>query len=664
MLVVPSGRDGIVFAHNHGSQVPPHGSISERTTGGERVTAPKSDGTLQAAHESSLRQLTPLLVWAVVFCDIGTSIYYVPGILYQTPGIGDTAPLYVLAATIGFLFLAQKYIEICWRNPDGGGVVSIATQAFTPIVGCIGGLLISVDYFLTSAISSVSGIHYLGSVFPVLDDHIVALSVGALLLLAIVNTIGIRESAMLSLVMAIAAVVVDVVVIGVVCFSFGPEQWAAVKANLALAGSLTPKTFLIGFSGAWLAFSGLESISQLSPAMRLPIAATAKRGMRYVVFTMVATAPVLTLFAIALLSPEIKGDKHAAERFVSELGSTFGGSWMKIAVVATATSLLLFAANTAIIGGYHVFLALTERGFMPSILARRNRYFETPQIAILVATFVPILIIAFAQGDIEALGALYAFGLLGCFVLSSAGLDVLRWRAGVRGGKFWLGLAVTGLVVLAWGTNLYVKHEATLFGSLLVGFGLLLALGTRRKWFADWFYKIPMIARQTPERIEETEERIEHEEKLEILSLTQAESISQLYPSGTMIALRASNPGLISEAIAREKGRGGRTLYALYVEERTGLFVRAANWTPKEEGVQALRAAIQAAESEGMTLIPVWTISYNAVEGILRAAEALGVSAIMIGVSQRSSIYHLLRGHVLAGLTKRLPPGIRLLIYG
>jgi len=31
-------------------------------------------------------------------------------------------------------------------------------------------------------------------------------------------------------------------------------------------------------------------------------------------------------------------------------------------------------------------------------------------------------------------------------------------------------------------------------------------------------------------------------------------------------------------------------------------------------------------------------------EGILRAAEALGVSAIMIGVTQRSSIYHLLRG--------------------
>jgi hypothetical protein len=420
--------------------------------------------------------------------------------------------------------------------------------------------------------------------------------------------------------------------------------------------------FLIGFSGAWLAFSGLESISQLSPAMRLPIPGTAKRGMRYVVITMVATSPILTLFSIALLSPGTKDANH--ERFISELGLVFGGHALEIAVVATASSLLLFASNTAIIGSYHVFLALTERGFMPSVLARRNRYFETPHIAIAVATIVPIFVIMFARGDLETLGNLYAFGLLGCFVLSSAGVDVLRWRDGTIGWKFWIGLFTTFLVVAAWSTNLYHKHEATLFGGLLVGFGLLMALGTRRKWFADWFYKIPFFARVLPARISETEEKIEHVEKLEILSLQQAESISQLYPSSTMIAVRAGNPGLVNEAIAREKGRGGKTLYALYVEERTGLFVGTEDWKPKEEGVEALREAAKAAESEGMTLIPVWTISYNAVEGILRSAEALGVTAIMIGVSQRSSIYHLLRGHVLAGLTKRLPPGIRLLIYG
>src|SRR6185436_10675463 len=170
------------------------------------VTHPGDEQALHPhATEGSLRQLTPLLVWAVVFCDIGTSVYYVPGILYQSDG--DRAPLYVFAAMIGFLFLAAKYVEICWRNPDGGGVVSITTQAFTPILGCIGGLLISVDYFLTSAISSVSGIHYLGSMFPFLEHHVVSLSIATLLFLAIVNTIGIRESAILSLGMACAAFV-------------------------------------------------------------------------------------------------------------------------------------------------------------------------------------------------------------------------------------------------------------------------------------------------------------------------------------------------------------------------------------------------------------------------------------------------------------------------
>jgi amino acid transporter len=621
---------------------------------------PKADAPLSPASETSLRQLTPLLVWAVVFCDIGTSVYYVPGILYASDG--DTAPLYVFAAMIGFLLLAAKYVEICWRNPDGGGVVSIATQAFTPIVGCIGGLLICIDYFLTSAISSVSGIHYLGSLFPSLDHHVVPLAIATLLLLAIVNTIGIRESAMLSLGMAAAALATDIIVIGAAVLNFGPEQWAAVKENLALARHVTPAAFTIGFSGAWLAFSGLESISQLSPSMRLPIEKTANRGMRYVVITMVASAPVLTLFAIALLSPEVKSANN--ERFISELGLVFGGRWVQVAVVITASSLLLFAANTAIIGCYHVFLALTERGFMPSILAKRNRYFETPQIAILVATFVPVLVMVGTGGDMEKLGALYAFGLLGCFVLSSISLDVLRWRTGARGWKFWLGVFTSLIVVVAWVTNLRVKSAATIFGSSLCVIGLLMAIGTRRKWYSDWFYQIPFIAQFIPRRILESEAKVEHEERLEVLSLAQAESIAQLYPSSTMIAMRATNTGLVSEAIAREKGRGGKTLYALYVEERTGLFVRTADWKPKPEGLEALRSAVQAAESEGMTLIPVWTFSYNAVEGILRSAEVLGVTAIMIGVSQRSSIYHLLRGHVLAGLTKRLPPGIRLLIYG
>ncbi|MDZ4773686.1 MAG: APC family permease [Planctomycetota bacterium] len=624
------------------------------------MSAAKSKDGVGPGGDASVRHLSPLLVWAVVFCDIGTSVYYVPGILYDR--VGNVAPIFVWIGLFGFILLGSKYVEICWRQPEGGGVVTIASKAFMPSAGALGGLLISVGYFLTSAISSVSGMHYLGTVVPFFEHNVTSMAIATLLLLALVNIIGIRESAWLSMVMAVASLVVNIVVVAVVIAFYPTESLQAVKSTLTLAQDMDRTTFLVGFSAAWLAFSGLESISQLSPAMKLPLQLTAKRGMRYVIATMLLTSPFLTLLAVALLPTAVKDAN--SEHFISELAGGFGSGALKLAVVISGSSLLLLASNTAIIGSYHVFLSLTENGFMPSQLARRNSLFGTPQIAIMVATVIPILVIWLSGGEMQILAGMYAFGLLGAFLLSSAGLDVLRWRDGRRGIVFWLGIFTTILVAVAWAVTIKVEGIATLFGSLIVLVGLVMALGTRRKWFADWFYQIGFVRELMPKRISETEEQLEHQEKLEILSLAQAESIAQLYPSSTMIALRYGNPGLISEAIAREKGRGGKTLYALYVEERTGLFVRASEWTPKPEGVEVLRAAVQAAESEGMTLIPVWTISYNAVEGILRAAEALGVTAIMIGVSQRSSIYHLLRGHVLAGLTKRLPPGIRLLIYG
>ena len=79
------------------------------------------------------RQLTWFLAWAVVFCDIGTSVYYVPGIFYGN--VGDNTPFFVLLTTLGFIPLALKYIEISWRNPEGGGVVTIDHQSLRSHVG-------------------------------------------------------------------------------------------------------------------------------------------------------------------------------------------------------------------------------------------------------------------------------------------------------------------------------------------------------------------------------------------------------------------------------------------------------------------------------------------------------------------------------------------------
>ena len=603
------------------------------------------------------RQLNWFLAWAVVFCDIGTSVYYVPGILYGH--VKDATPFFVLLTTGGFILLALKYIEISWRNPEGGGVVTITTKAFGPMWGCLGGMLITVDYFLTTAISAVSGFQYIGSIFPVLDAHVVALACLGVGILAVLNIVGIRESATVALIMACSSFLVNLVVIGVAFIGMDASQWQTVISRLGADRELSKYELLVGFSSAWLAFSGLESISQLSPAMRLPLRKTTRWAMGAVIVTMVMTSPVLTALSIGLLPEQFKATE--SERFISELGLIAGGYGIKLAVVLTASSLLLFAANTAIIGSYQVFLALVKGGFMPQILAMRNPTFNTPHMAVGIATIVPALIIFFSGGELNILGDMYAFGLLGAFVFSSLSLDSIRWNLGRRDWGFWLGVLTTCMVIVAWGVNLIEKQLATYFGGAVTLIGMLIAVGVRRAWFVDLLVQIPFVQRLQARAYRASEDLVEDELK-GLMTLTEAVEIKPLYSSSTLVALRDENPRLIKEAIGRARGREESALYCLYVEEWPGLFAGGTPHMPNEQGVQTLKAVLQAARENQIEIVPIWAVSHNAAEAIANAARILDVDAVVIGASQRSAFYHMLRGHVVKGLMKKLPHDCHLMI--
>src|SRR2546421_8314350 len=153
--------------------------------------------------------LGPLLCWAVVFADIGTSVYYVPGILYTIPSIGSLAGFFVFLTMSVFVLLTLKYAEVTERFPQGGGVVTVASQAINHWVGALGGMFILVDYFLTAAISCLSGMLYLSVVIPGLGPWVVLATIIALVTLGILNWVGISESAKVSLIGAIIAFVSD-----------------------------------------------------------------------------------------------------------------------------------------------------------------------------------------------------------------------------------------------------------------------------------------------------------------------------------------------------------------------------------------------------------------------------------------------------------------------
>src|SRR5438477_1104809 len=111
-----------------------------------------------------LGYLKPALTWAVVFADLGTSVYYVPAILYAQ--VGGLAPWFVLVAAVAFVFVALGYLEIAHRYPKGGGGVAAATEAFGPRIAVVSGSLMVSAYLLTITITVVTALHYIAAIRP------------------------------------------------------------------------------------------------------------------------------------------------------------------------------------------------------------------------------------------------------------------------------------------------------------------------------------------------------------------------------------------------------------------------------------------------------------------------------------------------------------------
>ncbi len=434
---------------------------------------------------NAIRGLGPLLCWAVVFADIGTSVYYTPGILFSRVGLH--AALFVALTLIVFVLLTIKYAEVAVRYPEGGGVVTVGAQAIHPWVGLIGGLFILVDYFLTSALSALSGLIYLSVFAPGLIGAVTLLTVVALLLLAGLNLMGVNADAKVTAVIAVVALGSQLAVVIAVLVHAGVGSALAAVPKTLSGPKLGDIALLTGYAGAFLAFSGLESISQLAPAMKRPQRRVAPRAMVIVVLTVVITSPLLTLWSTTLLN----AGHTNPNQFISALGGYAAGPLLQTEVAASAGLLLIFASNTAIIGCYHVFLALSKLRFLPEVLQHRNQWRNTPHWSVLAAIAIPIAVVIISAGNVGLLGDMYAFGLLGAFSVTSVCLDIVRWRerralqgrryvadaepAGPSRFMFILGVVTSVLVVTAWVTNLFAKPLATLFGGSITIAGVAVA---------------------------------------------------------------------------------------------------------------------------------------------------------------------------------------------
>src|SRR2546423_2420755 len=102
-------------------------------------------------------------------------------------------PIAVAIAALMALVVAS-YVQVCKGYPTGGGAYIVAKDNLATLPALVAAAALLVDYILTVAVSVVAGVVAVVGTAPSLGRYAVELSIGAIVLLTLVNLRGVRET--------------------------------------------------------------------------------------------------------------------------------------------------------------------------------------------------------------------------------------------------------------------------------------------------------------------------------------------------------------------------------------------------------------------------------------------------------------------------------------
>lgn len=371
-------------------------------------------------HLTSIEGLAALSLDALSSVAYGPEAIVVVLIAAGTGALSATLPI-TLAITLLLAVLVVSYCQVIAVHPDGGGAYAVAKKSLGPQMSLLAAASLVVDYVLTVAVSLAAGAASLASAFPALAGHLLAVCLGGLTLLTVVNLRGIAESARA---LMAPTVVFIVAILGIVALGLfrshpvalvGTEQ--SVPATEALGVLLVLKAFAAGCS----ALTGVEAIANGVPAFREP---RVKRAQT----TELMLGGLLGLMLVGL-SVLIRRDHVAPRGGVTVLAqlaaSAYGTGWAYYATNVVVALVLALAANTSF-GGLPVLMSLLARDHrLPHLFGlRAERPVYRPGVVAL-ALLSALLLIA-VQADTQRLIPLFAIGVFIGFTISQVGL-VRHW---------------------------------------------------------------------------------------------------------------------------------------------------------------------------------------------------------------------------------------------
>ena len=364
-----------------------------------------------------------------------------------------------IAITIAFLLVIVtiSYRQTIFAYPNGGGAYIVARENLGQTAALVAGSALLTDYILTVAVSISSGVAQIVSAFPDLAPFRVALAVGIIAFVTVVNLRGVRESGSIFAIPTYFFLVMMVITLGVGFFRWATGTLGVVTGVEMLEETVAPITlFLIlrAFSSGSTALTGIEAISNGITAFKEPKSRNAAK-------TLTAMSAILvTLFlGITFLSRHIEAMPSHTETVISQMARTiFGeGSILYLLVIAGTAFILLMAANTSYADFPRLAALQAADGFLPRQLTFRGGRLVFSWGIVTLALAASLLVIVM-RASTTALIPLYAIGVFLSFTLSQTGMAIRFRKIGrLKEGEMVEGLDTNLTYDPHWRTHMLIS---------------------------------------------------------------------------------------------------------------------------------------------------------------------------------------------------------------
>jgi len=390
----------------------------------------------------------------------------------------------VSAAIITLLVIVYfSYRQTIAAYPSGGGSYTVARFNLGAPAGLLAAAALLADYILTAAVGISAGVGALVSAVPSLLPHTVALCVGILILITILNLRGVREAGTAFAVPTYLFVGTLLLTISAgllrVLFSGGhPAPVVPLPPPPHATQAVTYWLLLKVFASGCTALTGVEAVSNGVKAFREPTVKNAQRTLTVIIFLLAVLLAgisyLVKAYGIAATDPGAAGYQSVLSMLTS---AVFGKGIFYYLTIGSILVVLSLSANTAFADFPRLCRAIAQNNYLPRVFIYRGRRLVYTYGIVVLALLCGGVLILFG-GITDRLIPLYAVGAFLAFTLSQAGM-VVHWKK--NRGAHWLrsaavnglGAFVTGVttaVVLvakfvqgAWITLLFIPLTISLF---------------------------------------------------------------------------------------------------------------------------------------------------------------------------------------------------------